>query len=220
MTVIHFKPALGLGLALAFSTAAQAEWVTVAKYNGAVQCESSGISLKAMKTELALAKIPAKRARCGVDGMLYPAVCGGGTGRLNLYDIPANKLDAAVALDFQALGTWPEASEVPCERGETFQGNAAEISIGGIGPAVDGKAYRKVRQLIGKAVEDNVISRFIVYGYGIEGGFSSCVQEGQFAADGAFVDFIGKLQAIVPNPRTTAYSVTAVDQCATESDEQ
>ena len=53
-----------------------------------------------------------------------------------------------------------------------FAGNrAVEISINGIGPAVDGAAMQTVQQVIGHAVADGVIDKFVVNGYGIEGGF-------------------------------------------------
>ncbi|WP_374089907.1 hypothetical protein [Methylomicrobium lacus] len=208
-----------VGLTSAFVAQAETQWVTVAKSNESIQCESAGISPKTMKKELTEAKIPAKHARCGTDGMLYSAVCGAETGRLNLFDIPAKKLGDASELGFQPLGDWPDASEAPCEEEVAFEGNAAEISITGIGPAVDGKAYRKVLKTIGNAVADNVISRFIVYGYGVEGGFSGCVQEGRFAQPNAFSDVIKKLRAINADPSTTAYSVTAVDKCETSAPE-
>ncbi|WP_157203332.1 hypothetical protein [Methylomicrobium agile] len=45
-------------MAAAFAAGAESGWVTVAKYNGAIQCESAGIGLRAMKMELAQAKTP------------------------------------------------------------------------------------------------------------------------------------------------------------------
>jgi len=219
MKQLKFSVLLSVGLTSAFAVQAETQWITVAKSNESIQCESAGISPKTMKKELAEAKIPATHARCGTDGMLYPAVCGGETGRLNLFDIPSNKLGDASDLGFQPLSAWPDASEAPCEEEVAFAGNAAEISINGIGPAVDEDAYRRVRKAIGKAVADNVISRFIVYGYGVEGGFSGCVQEGRFVQPNAFSDFIKKLRAINADPNTTAYSVTAVEKCETSSPE-
>jgi len=219
MNQLKLHGLLFVGLTSAFSVQAETKWVTVAKSDGSIQCESSGISPIAMKEYLVQAKIPAKNARCGNNGLFYTAVCGAKTGRLNLFDIPAQKLRAASKLGFQRLRAWPDASETECEEEAAFAGNAAEISINGIGPAVDEDAYLKVRETIGEAVAENVISRFIVYGYGIEGGFLGCVQEGSFVEPNAFSDFIKKLRAINADPSTTAYSVTAVDKCETSSPE-
>ncbi|MBL1263950.1 hypothetical protein JJL52_09700 [Methylomicrobium sp. RS1] len=213
---LKFCLGLGLGLTAAFAAEAESGWVTVAKYSGAIQCESAGIALKTMKKELAQANIPARQARCGTDGLIYPAVCGAETGRLNLYDIPAKDLSDAAELGFQALDDLPDAQEAPCEREVSFEGKAAEIHIGGIGPGVDEEAFRKVRKTIGKAIADNVISLFVVYGYGIEGGFSSCVEESDLAPPNAFRDFIRKLRAVDADTNTTAYSVTAVESCAAD----
>jgi hypothetical protein len=56
------------------------------------------------------------------------------------------------------------------------ENRAVEVSISGIGPAVDTAAYATVRQVIGHALADGVIDKFVVYGYGIEGGFSACAE--------------------------------------------
>ena len=90
---------------------------------------------------------------------------------------------------------------------------AVEVSIGGIGPGVDAKAFTKVRLLIADAVFRGTIDYFDVYGYGKEGGFSSCMEKGRFAATGSFEAFVKALKAIKPNPSTTAYSVDTVEAC-------
>ena len=92
--------------------------------------------------------------------------------------------------------------------------NAVEISIGGIGPGVDQLAYKRVRALIGDAIARGTADLFVVYGYGKEGGISSCVEASPFAEPGAFATFIKRLRQIKPDPATTAYSVTPVDACA------
>lgn len=95
----------------------------------------------------------------------------------------------------------------------TLPGDAIEISIGGIGPGVDAKAFNKVKLLISEAVYSSTISYFDVYGYGKEGGFSACVEKGRFAADGSFERLLKSLKAIRPNPSTTAYSVNVAEHC-------
>ncbi len=88
---------------------------------------------------------------------------------------------------------------------------AVEISIGGIGPAVDAAAFQTVQQVIGSAVTNGVIDTFMVSGYGKEGGYSACAQASPMS-DG-FGLFVKQLRAISPNRKTTAYSVKTVEAC-------
>lgn len=90
---------------------------------------------------------------------------------------------------------------------------AANVSIGGIGPGVDTKAFNKVKLLIADAVYKGTIDYFDVQGYGKEGGFQACVEKGRFAAAGSFETLLKSLKAIKPNPSTTAYQVEAAVQC-------
>jgi hypothetical protein len=90
---------------------------------------------------------------------------------------------------------------------------AVEVSIGGIGPGVDAAAFKKVKLLISDALFKGTIDYFDVYGYGKEGGFSSCMERGRFAAEGSFENFLKALRAIKPNRSTTAYSVNEVTLC-------
>ncbi|RZI82831.1 MAG: hypothetical protein EOP38_14670 [Rubrivivax sp.] len=90
---------------------------------------------------------------------------------------------------------------------------ALEISIGGIGPGVDATAFKKVKLLLAEALYSGTIDYFDVLGYGKEGGFSACVEQGQFAVAGSFDRLARQLKQIKPNPNTTAYSVEAVAQC-------
>ncbi len=93
--------------------------------------------------------------------------------------------------------------------------HAIEISIGGIGPGVDAGAYKKVRRLIGNAVADSVIDKFIVLGYGREGGFSACVEDRPTnqPTSPAFEKFVRQLKNVKPDPSTTAYNVNRVATC-------
>lgn len=90
---------------------------------------------------------------------------------------------------------------------------ALEISIGGIGPGVDAKAFTKVKLLVADALFRGTIDYFDVYGYGKEGGYSACVEKGRFAAAGSFEAFIKGLKSIKPNPSTTAYNINTVEAC-------
>ncbi|MEQ1739088.1 MAG: hypothetical protein ABL884_04195 [Methyloglobulus sp.] len=89
--------------------------------------------------------------------------------------------------------------------------NAVEIGIGGIGPGVDEAALSTVSQVIGSAVANGVVDKFIVKGYGIEGGFSACAQASPFTKK--FGAFVKQLKTIKANPNTTAYSVHLVAAC-------
>lgn len=90
---------------------------------------------------------------------------------------------------------------------------ALEIYIGGIGPGVDATAFRKVKLQLSAAVLSSTIDYFHVDGYGKEGGFSACIEQGRFAADGSFDKLIKSLKAIKPNPATTAYNLNPVAHC-------
>ncbi|MGZ5027704.1 MAG: hypothetical protein ACXV9T_11040 [Methylobacter sp.] len=98
-----------------------------------------------------------------------------------------------------------------------IQNRAIEISISGIGPAVDTAAYETVRQVIGHAVADGTIDKFVVYGYGIEGGFSACVEAPAHAQAGSLDGVMRRLHTISPNPQTTAYSVTPAESCTVDT---
>ena len=115
------KPAvtalLGIGSVLAAvlsvqaadKTASDASEATVAqvqvyKPNGSVQCESGGaIPLQQMGSQLTDAGIVVHAARKADDGLMRPAVCGAGTGAINVYDIDAGQLDTALAQGFRVL---------------------------------------------------------------------------------------------------------------------
>ena len=94
--------------------------------------------------------------------------------------------------------------------------HAIEININGIGPAVDRMAYKKLRKTIGDAVTNEVIDKFVIYGYGKEGGFSGCI-EGRplltFEPSKNFEKLVKQLTAIKPNRKTTAYSINRVKTC-------
>ncbi len=90
---------------------------------------------------------------------------------------------------------------------------AAEVSIGGIGPGVDAKAFAKVRLLIAGGVYDSTVAYFDVSGYGKEGGFSACIEKGRLTQPGAFESLVKALKQVRVDKTTTAYNVTPVAQC-------
>jgi len=93
--------------------------------------------------------------------------------------------------------------------------HAIEISIGGIGPGVDPVAYKKLRQLLGNAIAASVIDKFVIYGYGREGGFSACVEDRPSTQppSKAFEKLVKQLNGIKPNPSTSFYSVNRLLTC-------
>lgn len=106
------------------------------------------------------------------------------------------------------------AALVPAAAATPITGaSALEITIGGIGPGVDARAFKQVKLLIAEGVYSDTVAYFDVSGYGKEGGFSACIEKGTFAADGSFDKLARALKAIKPDPRTTAYSVTPVARC-------
>lgn len=185
----------------------------VAKSNSSRQCEPQHIPLPVMKRELTANGIRVYAALCANDGRIRPAVCGAGTGQLNAYSIPVAKVDEARALGFQLLSDYPDAVEVPCPGGEP-PARAVEIRIHGLGPGVDAVAYDKVRRIVGDAVGRGAVDQFTVLGYGREGGFTACAEAGRGISDKGFGRFIAQLQAVKPDPSTTAYEVEPVQSCA------
>lgn len=93
--------------------------------------------------------------------------------------------------------------------------HAVEISINGNGYAIDKNSYKKVRKAIGDAVTNDVIDKFVIYGYAKEGGFSACVEDRPSvnSPSVAFEKFVKQLNAIKPPPKTTGYSVNRVQTC-------
>ena len=91
---------------------------------------------------------------------------------------------------------------------------AVEIDIVGTGPAVDNAAFQTVRQVVGHAVANGTIDDFIVYNYGIEGGFSACAEAAPLARRQTLNTLVRQLRSIRPNPETTAYSVRLASSCA------
>ncbi|MDB5969117.1 MAG: hypothetical protein JWQ90_1567 [Hydrocarboniphaga sp.] len=90
--------------------------VKVYKYDESVQCnESSGVPLATMQQELTNAGIDVLCAQKGNDGQAWAAVCGGGTGNLNVYLIRHSNLDDAEALGFGDTDELDFYSDSPCE---------------------------------------------------------------------------------------------------------
>lgn len=109
---VRAAAALLLVLAASACAAPPAGSVVVVRTLGALQCSGGGQSPAALARVLADAGIPVLSTRCGSDGRMHPAVCGAPDGRVGLFEIAADKVDAAAALGFRAAG--PEVQERPC----------------------------------------------------------------------------------------------------------
>lgn len=95
---------------------------------------------------------------------------------------------------------------------------AIEISIFGIDPAVDALAVRDVQRVIGKAVSRGIIDNYITYGYGTEGGSSSCIQISRLEDNKNLQQLESELLQIRPNPATTSYNIRTVAACSPRSE--
>lgn len=86
----------------------------VFKSDNSIQCENSGISLADMRKELTSAGIDVICAQKGNTGLAYPAVCGGGTGNINVYLIHTNNLSDAEKLGFKPVRDLPDYKDNQC----------------------------------------------------------------------------------------------------------
>lgn len=171
-----------------------------------------------------------KSATITVDGVIKLVNVEGGC-----YQLQANtgqryellgKFPRKDGLQVQVVGELLQDTATICQVGQPLQvksvkvvqpdlqQRALEISIFGIGPAVDAKAVEAVRSVIAEAVAEGVVDTYITYGYGIEGGSSSCIQLSRFQDPKQLRSLESKLLQIKPNPQTTSYSVKAVTACA------
>jgi len=89
---------------------------------------------------------------------------------------------------------------------------AVEINIHSIGPGVDAPAFTTVKQIIGAAVANDVIDKFV--GHSFAGWFFACAQAAP--KNRGFTSFVRQLRGIAPRSKTTTYSVKLVAVCETE----
>jgi hypothetical protein len=91
--------------------------VLVFKYKGSVQCDfESGIPLENMESELTDISINVLCASEASDGNVAAALCGAGTGVINVYEIPISSLVEAKNLGFDNVQLLENANIVmDCE---------------------------------------------------------------------------------------------------------
>lgn len=88
--------------------------VSVYKSLGSSQCTGGGLTLSALQYQLAAAGIQAIAASCGLDGNVYPAICGASDGHIGIFTVPPQDVQLAVTLGFAALSTLPAAVPQAC----------------------------------------------------------------------------------------------------------
>lgn len=77
--------------------------VSVFKYDGSKQCEKdSGVSLETMQKK-ELKGIKVIKSSKAPDGNMHAAMCGGGTGMMNVYEISEKDLNKAEKRGFKKL---------------------------------------------------------------------------------------------------------------------
>ncbi len=105
-------------------TPAPVSYVEVFKSQGSRQCENNGVPLAEMQRQLQMANIPVTNASCGTDGRMYPQFCGGADGKINVFSIPSDAVNAAVAQGFGVLSDLPGAQRTNC-----YGGNATNAPV-------------------------------------------------------------------------------------------
>jgi len=88
--------------------------INLYKYAGSVQCTGSGLTLPEMTLQLTSANIQVLSFSCGTDGKVYAAVCGGGDGRIGIFEVPSSQEQAASVVGFAPLSDIPSASKTAC----------------------------------------------------------------------------------------------------------
>lgn len=95
--------------------------LTVSKSLGRRQCEEGGETADSLAAQLRTAGIEVRSVGCANDGMMYAAMCGGGTGELGVFDIPAAAAARAAAAGFKPLSDWPDAQRTDCPSADAKQ---------------------------------------------------------------------------------------------------
>lgn len=91
--------------------------------------------------------------------------------------------------------------------------NSLKITILGTGPAVDVEAYQQVRKTIGNLIAEGTVDRFVVHGYGDEGGFTACIKLNYHADVTILGDIKPLFEQIHPDQVTTFYKLEAAQDC-------
>ena len=80
--------------------------IDVYKHDGSRQCEGEGMSPQDMQSQLGGIKVYAAR-KGQLQGVAFPAVCGGGTPHINVYTIDASQREQAEQRGFAVIQPEP-----------------------------------------------------------------------------------------------------------------
>jgi hypothetical protein len=100
--------------AVAPAPAPDGDSLSVYKSLGRRQCEAGGETPESLAAQLRAAGVEAIPAGCADDGMMYAAMCGGGTGHLGVLEIRAADAERAAKAGFRPLKDLPDAQRIPC----------------------------------------------------------------------------------------------------------
>ncbi len=136
-----------------------------------------------------------------------------------LSDLPVNeRVYGQLAIITERFEWGPNDLKVSClakaEAAPSPDLRAIRLSMFGMGPAVDQRAFAEMKQLIGALIADGTLGKYIHEGSGFEGGEQSCIELHRFVKSSALDELLSKFKAITPNPQTTSYEVTATSECA------
>jgi hypothetical protein len=91
-----------------------ADTVSVYRGTGSAQCTGGGSTLAENQKRLTDAGIQVLSSSCGSTGRMYAQRCGGPTGQIHVFEIPASQKDAAIKQQFRPLSDLPGAQKAAC----------------------------------------------------------------------------------------------------------
>jgi hypothetical protein len=81
---------------------------------GSLQCSGGGSTAGELQQQLIARGIEVIEARCGLDGVPRPALCGLSDGRIAVFDLAEAHALLALAIGFTLLSTLPNATVADC----------------------------------------------------------------------------------------------------------
>jgi hypothetical protein len=81
---------------------------------GSLQCSGGGSTLTQLQQSLINLGVQVLASRCGLDGVLRPALCGTPDGRIGIFEVEDAELAIALTLGFALLSTLPNAVDAAC----------------------------------------------------------------------------------------------------------